>query len=897
MNILNKFTLKTLAKNKTRTIVTVVGIILSAAMITAVTTLVSSLQSFLVEGVKATEGNWSGLVYSVEKTAVDSLNNDEIKSYTSLENIGYSKLEMGENDGKPYLFIGGISDGFTDMIPIYMTSGRLPEQKGEIIVPEHLKSNGGITYKIGDVMELSVGYRDLDGDKLTQHNSYCGEDEEGPGETLKEAFKATYTVVGIYERPDFEEYSAPGYTCLTVSDGLVDDYDAYFLTNKLKDTYSYLDKNFPNTGASVNSNLLRFTGNSNEDALNSTLFGLAAILIAIIVLGSISLIYNAFSISVSERTKQFGILSSIGATKKQLTRSVTFEAFILSLIGLPLGILAGIGGIGITLKATEGMFVKTMGDSLIGKVDFKLAVSWQSVVIAAVIGLVTVLISSYIPSHRAVKVSAIEAIRQTSDIKIKANKVKTSGLLYKVFGFEGMLARKNFKRNKKKYRATVISLFLSVVLFISASSFCSYLSMGSGSIIEAHNYDLCYYLTKDQWEKTSPEELLKKINGVEGVDRTGMDIRMYYTASIPKDMLNAEYLEHFYSDTENDKYDVNLSIRFIDDETYNEMLKANGISSGFDKNNPVALYSSYATVFKNDGKYSSFDILKDGAQSVSAVLPDPPEGYEFYSDGYDNETGKEIYVFKKTGEQSAGEDVISIPCAEAQKAESFALGKKVNELPFFYSSGGIAETSVKLFYPYSYFPELNMMFFNANTDALSYYIQSENYEKTAERLETMLEDMTLSTDRLISIAENADTEKALLTIINVFSYGFITLISLIAAANVFNTISTNIGLRRREFAMLKSVGMTRKGFNKMMNYECLMYGLKGLVYGIPVALGITYLIYRAASSGWESSFYVPWLSVVIAVGSVFVVVFATMLYSMSKVKKDNPIDALKNENL
>ena len=159
----------------------------------------------------------------------------------------------------------------------------------------------------------------------------------------------------------------------------------------------------------------------------------------------------------------------------------------------------------------------------------------------------------------------------------------------------------------------------------------------------------------------------------------------------------------------------------------------------------------------------------------------------------------------------------------------------------------------------------------------------------------LLEDRHLSTERITNLVANLDTERNLILLVKIFSTGFIVLISLISAANVFNTISTNINLRRREFAMLKSIGMTRKGFNKMMNYECLLYGLKGLLYGIPAATGITYLIYRSMLNGIHINFFVPIDSVIIAVGSVFLVVFATMLYSMSKVKKENTIDALKTE--
>lgn len=161
----------------------------------------------------------------------------------------------------------------------------------------------------------------------------------------------------------------------------------------------------------------------------------------------------------------------------------------------------------------------------------------------------------------------------------------------------------------------------------------------------------------------------------------------------------------------------------------------------------------------------------------------------------------------------------------------------------------------------------------------------------------ILTEKGLAVSRLIDYAASIETERAMITVINIFSFGFITLISLIAAANVFNTISTNLNLRRREFAMLKSIGMTPRAFSKMMNFECLLYGFKGLLYGLPVSFFITWLIYRAIGNGLETAFFIPWYSIAIAVGSVFLVVFATMLYSMHKIHKENTIDALKNENL
>ncbi|HRX43506.1 MAG TPA: ABC transporter permease, partial [Clostridia bacterium] len=139
--------------------------------------------------------------------------------------------------------------------------------------------------------------------------------------------------------------------------------------------------------------------------------------------------------------------------------------------------------------------------------------------------------------------------------------------------------------------------------------------------------------------------------------------------------------------------------------------------------------------------------------------------------------------------------------------------------------------------------------------------------------------------------------RALVKVIRIFSYGFIILISLIATANVFNTISTNIRLRTREFAVLRSVGLDGRGLNRIMNFECIFYGIRSLIYGLPVAIGLSYLIYRAISNGWETSYMFPTTAVIIASGSVFAVVFLTMMYAMRKIKQTNTVEALRNENL
>ena len=151
--------------------------------------------------------------------------------------------------------------------------------------------------------------------------------------------------------------------------------------------------------------------------------------------------------------------------------------------------------------------------------------------------------------------------------------------------------------------------------------------------------------------------------------------------------------------------------------------------------------------------------------------------------------------------------------------------------------------------------------------------------------------------RLSIEAEQVETEKNLLLTVDVFTYGFIVLISLIAAANVFNTISTAFLLRRREFAVLSSVGMTPKEMSRMLNFECLLYGLKALLFGIPAALLVTYEIYRVVSASWATGFRIPAASIPVAVVSVFAVVFAAMLFARSKMRRENIIDSIRVESL
>ena len=908
MSVFSKVTLESLKKNRTRTVVTIIGIMLSAAMICASTTFVSSMQNFVLRCEIYSSGNWHGAVYDAAyKDYEDVRDSGKVSSAAYAQVLGYAKIDSA-NERKPYLYVlgGDAASGYFETMPVHLLLGTLPKDSTEIILPEHLTSNGKVNYTLGDTVTLDVGDRTLDGRRLGQDTPVYTYDSETQveimsGERLENTEPRTYTVVGIYERPTFEDYSAPGYTALTAADPKSAEQSpihCYFKLHKPAGVYDFM-KEMGYTQEyryAYNTKVLLYSGTAPFDSFLTAFYSLAAIIIALIVFGSVSLIYNAFSISVSERTRQFGLLSSVGATRKQLRRMVLFEALAVSIVGIPLGILVGIGGIGITLLLIGDKFFSIV------RVDIpmRLCVSWQAVVIAAVIALVTVLISAWIPSKRATRVSAVEAIRQSMDIKVSGRPVRTSKLAYKLFGLPGVLAGKHYKRNRKKYRTTVVSLFMSIVLFVSAAAFTDYMMESAEGVLTSDQFDLIYAAESDASAAMTPDELLELLFSEQNVTGGTYTKKQFLQGDISREYVTAMFADRFSKfgmeseDAAPKELGISGYLYFVADAEFNRLLEKYNLKEAdyYDRDKPLGIALDRNIEFdRRLEKYVTLDTLQGDGCVIEGLYYVEIDGY-YRKDSRIDENGNKVVLYQNRDNEN---DIIELPYEESFAKYTLRSEKTIEEAPFFVSRS--TPVAINMIYPYSMLesvvPEAALNQFR-NTE---YFLTSSDHTASFENLATVLTENGLSSRQLFDYAANAETNRNVVTIIRVFAYGFIVLISLIAAANVFNTISTNISLRRREFAMLKSVGMTQKGFRWMMNYECLLYGSKALLLGLPVSCGITYLIYRAVTTAYETSFHLPWAAIGIAVLSVFLVVFATMMYSMSKVKKDNPIDALKNENL
>jgi putative ABC transport system permease protein len=584
------------------------------------------------------------------------------------------------------------------------------------------------------------------------------------------------------------------------------------------------------------------------------------------MVGSISLIHNSFSISVSERSREFGILSSVGATQKQLAYSVLFEGLIVAFIGIPIGVLCGIAGIGVTL----GFVGDIITGQSISDVDIYLFISTPMIVIAIAVALITILISAYIPAIRAAKTSAIDIIRQSSDIKISAKKLRGGSFTGKLFGIEGFLAIKSFKRNRKRYRSTIFSLFISIVIFITAASYGLYLSAGQESMIEIPKYNITYIVptalsdTVDDFEQIFYEMKAEEhvINAV-WVITAGSD---FYS---PQTIFSQERIEN------NNRFGIaegrsenigQINIAFMQDEAFKKYLGQLGLP----EDDFMGLNATRTITISNHrnnnagGRVIWEDSFADTSRPVDVHLLDWRnilDGVPGYGERYS----------------------ITLTDFTEQTPDFINLGAFNSNLDI------ILPASRGPILPYLYDRGLSPYFFFESDDPFA----TTDYFR----------DLLVSHGQLISNIERQminhtalnESNRQFVVIINVFTYGFTILISLIAIANVFNTISTSIRLRRRELAMLKSIGLSDTGFNKMMNYECMFYGIKSLLYGLPVAGLMTYLIYLAVDQGIALPFMLPVPEIIIAITGVFAIVFASMFYSTRRIKNENIIDALKDE--
>lgn len=849
MNILNKVALQGLKKNRTRTVVTIIGVILSVAMITAVATFGVSLLSYMADGAAKKYGNWHVAFLDVNSSFVqERMNDKEVLNTVTFDNIGYALVDGTKNPNKPYFFVAGFNQKTFDALPITLLSGRLPENSSEIVISGKVTTNSTTSYAVGNTLSIAVGSRMNGNERLGQNNPYTSE-------IFVPQEERNYTIVGVCQTPAFEEDFSPGYTLITRTDttDLVNELSLFITLKNPRKVYSYVDKTVANHAYILNNYILRFMGlDATDKIFNALLYSVGGIVVAIIMIGSIFLIYNSFSISLNERTQQIGILSSVGATSKQLRNSVLFEGACIGVIGIPIGIVVGIVSIGFVISVVD----KNFESVLYTNVPLTLNVSVFAIVGAATVSIITILISAYIPARKSANTPVMECIRQTNEVKVGYRVVRTSKLTQSIYGLEGILALKNFKRNKKRYRSIVLSLVLSVVLFISTSAFVIDLKQASEQAKVVTDYDIGFG-TQDMSD-SEMLQLYDKLKNTNGVYESSYQTFTEYLCTVSASELSDAYWETTGEHSLNETVDLKIGIQFIDDNTYMKFVNDLGLTGN-----------------QQSGKMIVVAKMESDKNDVKGVTD--------LSDMFINSSMDFTIIPQTTEETKIAQDV-SAKFIEFMPLDTPPMMGGLEQRPYYLQ--GVVPWSLK------------EKFISSDTIVKGLTFKSRNPSQSVAEMKRVIESEKITpTYILLNTSEMLEESQNYIFIANVFAYTFIIMISLIAVANVFNTISTNIKLRRRELAMLRSVGMSDKNFNKMMCFECIFYGMRALLFGLPLAVLSSWLIYKGMFIGGADNldFILPWFSIGVSVFSVFSVIFITMLYAVSKIRKENIIDALRDD--
>lgn len=860
MKVVDRVTLQYMKRNKGRTWVTILGAVISVAMLSAVIVIVCSAQDMLLRHTIESGGQWETRFFGVPaEKAGEAGNSEEVASF-GISTVGkYASYPGGENTNKPYLYVSGETN--FDISNTQIREGRLPQTDSEIIVSESFSLRNPDAGAIGSRLKVAFGRRmsEEDGKKfeLGTNYSYGGYDETFEAEEERE-----YTIVGTFEAPDKEAEAFGAYRAMYRLDenalsenGLYEvtvdykDYKrlgnkVYTVSKELKDTLGAADLKY-NTG------LLGYSGISNDSAFMSMVYMLAAVVGIIILIGSISLIYNAFSISIAERSRTFGMLSSVGATRQQKRHSVFFEAMCVGAVAIPLGLAAGIAGMAITFKLINPVFREWMQDVL----GLEVSISPGGIAAIVLFSALVLLISAWIPSRHASRVSALEAIRQSKEYKITSKSVRTSKLTCLVFGFEGELGLKNLKRNKSHYRATVFSLTVSVLLFMTAYTFSAYVSKSNDMIQAPLSYDINVSMSDDM---DSMDQLTEELMSVEGTGSAVAVKKLRGEVEFPAEMVGSELAAVYPA--ENGKYNISTILVAMDDASLKSYLMEQGISEDAllgDKTKGILINRIN---FKKGHEFAELDLLS----GVKA--------------------GDLLDLRVADGEKNLAEDEITLAAVSGGKTP---FGNKyvtdVYSIEMIVSMETMDRICAMLPEPKYFVTEY------------VYYTMGEN-EDLEDEVRTICNKYRDVSSRVTSIAAEQKQTMDGVIIVSVFLYGFVALIALVSMANIMNTISTGMQLRRREFAMLQSVGMTPKGFRKMLTMEGLFYGIKGLAYGLPASLLVIFGMYKILRVNVSFSFFVPAGALIGAAAGVFALVGITMVYGKRKARASSIVEVLKDEN-
>lgn len=931
MNLMKKLTLKNLKLNRKRTIVTIVGIILATALLSALVTLVSSFQYSVIEYQKQKGGDFHVKFSNVKMSELSEFkNNRNIESTFETMGMGFAKLDGCKNEDKPYAYVMATDEAGFERGCFKLIEGRMAKNEDEIVIPRHLKTNGRIDIKVGDEITLDVGKRyDSNTESVISEN--CAYEHEA--ETLTDNVTKHYKVVGIMERPGYgmEDYSAAGYTFVTYSDELaaIDNGSKSEADTTLTVYSRYTQKALRNKDAvtadiigvdeklfaKANNSSVEMTAEESDrflkemenakydiyingflisyecvfpiDGTFKALFTVAAVVALIIILTSVYCIKNSFNILITEKIRQYGMLASVGATRRQIKSSVKTEAAMLGVVGIPVGTMSGI--------LASLILVKVVNALSAGWLNFALSfhTSLPALILAVILSIATIYFSATGSARRAAKVTPLEAIRNTKEIKIKSAKLKTPAIIGRICGIGGVISYKNIKRNKKKYRTTVTSIVICSVTFIVISYFMSMAFSVVGMSYASVDYNIGINMSckKD----LDIEKLSELLSGIEGAEDYLVGAGYYFDVDKPEYTKEyGEYCGQLYDDSEDVSQEFLITV--LNDKSYDKYASDAGIKNA-DTGAILVNKGTFDVYNEKSSKYvkEEMELYKYKAGDTIRC------GYNVYEDAVDDDNAVEGDTESSTEDNSGYVDEETINNG-VRKTVDVTIAGVTDKVPIGYKGYG---NTTLLFMNQKGFESLwadgKSNELKPGHASYSAYVVAENADEYQDTFEKETEENP-EYSQISFYVSNMDKqmrdEKSLFTLFGVFAYGLIVVIALIGITNIINTLSTGMELRSREFATLRSIGMTDKQFAGMVRLESVFISVKALVIGVPIGILISYLLCVMMNRMDDAIIYEPpYKAIILCIVVVIMLIYAIMKLSMTKLRHNNIIETIKNENL
>lgn len=869
MNLYTSLTLRYLKENKKRTIVTIIGIILSTSLICGIGNIFESFMDYQIRETINRKGAFHATFHDIKKEDVDKITKSSGISKSSIsDNLGYSKLSK---EKKNLVQVKAFDKEGFEGYQIKLKEGRFPTNSNEIVLSE--RAMPLIDKKVGDSINLNIGKR------VDKNQKEIEIPIVHDNETIVDGKSKNFKIVGVMNKldDDLDNDVVSGITYLDIKEKTKNDtVNVAICANEPSEIYEIAPAISKNLGLKVASNddsddmiynndngvayenlsfnehLLRLKGASAYANINRSINAAMFVVTTLVVVCTVATIYNAFSISINDRKKQFGILNSIGATKSQIMKIVFIEAIVVSVIGIPLGLITGTFAIDLIFKLIKYMF----SSSVIAQLNLRVVYNPYVIILSALIVLLTILVSAILPALNAAKTPPLEAIKNSSSLKL--GKVKDSKLVRLLFKTEGVLAYKNLRRNKKKFRITLFSLIISVVIFISFSGFVELFIKANEASVGQVNYDVRLW----KGGILEGDKIIDDLNKVNGIKKISVRNEYGVAFDVKESNINKDYkdlIDKTFSKKNKDGetvYDFNYeqnTFQFTDDKDIDNLKLING---SFDKETAI---KENGIILRNKSSYSEPGKKYD-VSLTNYKVGDTINAYKFSRDENDKQINEPI----KLKVLATTDDLLPGNKMSTYMGIDFITYNEVgSKLGYDINSGNI-------------------------------YINSDKSKDTRDALKKIGEKYGYN---VYDEVDNALKMEQSIIAIKIFVYGFVLVISLVSITNIVNTISTNINLRKREFAIIKSIGVTPQGFNKMIYLESLLYGVLALVYGVPIGLLIDVIMNKIMGNVVQLGMILPWNAVLVSIVGVFVITFIASYIPMRKINKENIIENIRQESI